>query len=757
PTGARTLYAGINGRGVFKSNDGGRNWTQILSGTTPVVAAAIGAGNGFSKTIVALAPPTLPPSPAGIQVLYVTLQGTGAAPDPVGLFISKDQGNTWTQQTATGMPTRTQGGYSFHMAVDPASPGDGINDIIYFGTVGQAKSVDSGATFSSIPVPHADTHAWAFVLRPGLSSIVYCGNDGGIDRSLDGGATWNALGGGGLQTGLFYNIDIRPDAAGSVTVGALQDNEIETTKGAPGLGWNATEGGDGWDVAYDSHIAGQVYGSSGFWSPAPCTRVHRSTDDGSTFGTEITPWTTATDTGCFLAPVTTDPSTGGILYVSGSQNLWQSLTGGGSWRILSPFPGTGNVDVAPANGNNVVIAVGSRVFLSTNALLPTVGLPAGVTFTEITRNLPGRNVARACFDPTDPTIIYAVLGGFSGIASGPSKHVFRTTVGASSWTDISPDLDLPCNALALDGTDTPTTIYVGTDFGVLRSVDIGATWYVLDDIHFPRAPVLDLIYSRGHLRAATYGRGVFQFVLPTGPAIAVDLPEGLAFGTVCKGPAFQLLKIYNVGVSDLIIFSVQRLMGSTAFSVAGTPGTPLIISPGEEIDFTIQYTPVSTGSTDTATIRISSNDPGAPFVDLAVTGTKGTGRLETAIADSGSFGNVCLGSFADELLTINNSGPCPLSITNITSSSADFKAPGVTAYPLVVSPGGSLDVMIRFQPTAFGAAFATITISSDDPASPHTIAVSGIGQQPRQVLMIADSGNFGNCCIGSFVDKPLTV
>ena len=78
---------------------------------------------------------------------------------------------------------------------------------------------------------------------------------------------------------------------------------------------------------------------------------------------------------------------------------------------------------------------------------------------------------------------------------------------------------MPFGALALDGTDTPTTIYVGTDLGVLRSVDDGATWTVLDDIHFPRAPVTDLVLSRqgGVLRAATYGRGVFEFRRPKGP------------------------------------------------------------------------------------------------------------------------------------------------------------------------------------------------------------------------------------------------
>ena len=114
PAGARILYAGISGRGVFQSTDGGANWAQILSGTTPVVAAAVGAPpNGFGKVIVSLAPLTKPvANPGGVQVVYVSLQGTGGAPDPIGVFMSTDQGNTWVQQTATGMPTNTQGGYS---------------------------------------------------------------------------------------------------------------------------------------------------------------------------------------------------------------------------------------------------------------------------------------------------------------------------------------------------------------------------------------------------------------------------------------------------------------------------------------------------------------------------------------------------------------------------------------------------------------------------------------------------------------------
>ena len=72
--------------------------------------------------------------------------GTNGAPDPVGVFLSTDQGVNWTQQAAAGMPTGTQGCYSFHMMVDPASPGNGTGDTLFFGTVQQARSTDSGSS-----------------------------------------------------------------------------------------------------------------------------------------------------------------------------------------------------------------------------------------------------------------------------------------------------------------------------------------------------------------------------------------------------------------------------------------------------------------------------------------------------------------------------------------------------------------------------------------------------------------------------------
>ena len=752
PATNRVLHAGLAGQGAFTSTDGGQTWAQVLSASTPAVAAAVGAApHGIGKVIVDIAPPATASGPAGVQILYASMAGTGGAPDPVGFFVSTDRGATWTQQSAANMPTRTQGSYSFHFAVDPASPGDGVNDIIYFGAVGQARSVDSGQNFSGLNGLHADTHSWAFVPKSGGGqSTVYSGNDGGIFVSTDG-TNFSSLNSGGLQTGLFYNIDSKPDAGADVIVGALQDNEVETTSGVTPPAWTGTNGGDGWDVVYDGGISGQLYCSSGFFSN-PCTRVFRSTDDGVNWS-EITPWGTATDAGCYLAPIATDPSSGGTVYVSGSQNLWQSQDGGNNWRIIGSFPSTGQTRVAPSQSNNVVIAPGTQVFVTTDALA------AAPTFTDITRNLPSRFVQRAAFDPNDPTVVYAVLGGFDGFGPGQQGHVFRTTLAGTAWEDISPAVNVPHGALELDGTDTPTTIYVGTDLGVLRSIDRGQTWTVLDDIHFPRAPVTDLVLAQDAriLRAATYGRGVFEFTTPQRPVIAVNLQDGLDFATVCVGSRADLtLQIFNVGVADLVITSVQRLMGSADVSVLPMPGTPLVIAPGEEVDFTVRYQPTVIGASDTATIRIESNDPTAPVVNLQATAIAGTGLLSVLIPDNGYFGEVCRGSFVDRDIVLNNAGTCDLRVLSIISSDAQFIAPEAS-FPILIAPGDSASVPVRFAPTAFGTVTATLTVVTDSATPDLTVNLTGTCPPPRLVTFLPNTGRFGRVCPCSFRDEPLTI
>ena len=202
-----------------------------------------------------------------------------------------------------------------------------------------------------------------------------------------------------------------------------------------------------------------------------------------------------------------------------------------------------------------------------------------------------------------------------------------------------------------------------------------------------------------------------------GPSIAVNLENDLSFGTVCQGPHFLSLEIFNVGKKDLVIDSVQRLMGSTSFSVLATPGTPIVIAAGEHVNFTIKYNPTVPGIAEIATIRIVSNDPDAPTVDLAATGRSGTAIMATAIANAGNFGSVCRGSFVDRMLTINNRGSCPLQIFNITSSSAEFLPPRPSHILSWLLQAIRLLFPSASSRRVSGTKAADITLVSNDPAS----------------------------------------
>ncbi len=68
----------FRGIGVEQSTNGGQNWMTILNKATPAVATKMTAGGytGFTKVVVALAPPTSPANPGGIRVLYASMVGT---------------------------------------------------------------------------------------------------------------------------------------------------------------------------------------------------------------------------------------------------------------------------------------------------------------------------------------------------------------------------------------------------------------------------------------------------------------------------------------------------------------------------------------------------------------------------------------------------------------------------------------------------------------------------------------------------------
>src|SRR6266496_5905 len=230
------------------------------------------------------------------------------------------------------------------------------------------------------------------------------------------------------------------------------------------------------------------------------------------------------------------------------------------------------------------------------------------------------------------------------------------------------------------------------------------------------------------------------------PRLATVIADAGDFGTVCLGSIKDMvLCLSNSGYSVLTVSNITSSSGE--FLVPSVLSYPLTIEAGASLLVPIRFQPASLGS-KSATITVTSDDPGGAKT-VAVSGAAKPPRLAVVIADAGSFGNACIGSHADEMLTLSNRGHCTLTTPGITSSSAEFLVSDVLSYPLTIEAGGSLQIPIRFQPTSFGSKSATITVISDDPSGPRTVPVSG--NAPSGTLAVTGStciGGVKECCLG---------
>jgi len=236
---------------------------------------------------------------------------------------------------------------------------------------------------------------------------------------------------------------------------------------------------------------------------------------------------------------------------------------------------------------------------------------------------------------------------------------------------------------------------------------------------------------------------VFKVTPGVGRVVTVIANNG-NFGRVCLGSfADEDLTIDNGGTGELLINNI--VAAPADFQSPSVLSYPIKLDVGDAIDISIRFAPLSLGP-KVGTITIFSNDPASPHV-VNVTGDAPAPRLSLVIANRGNFGKVCVGSFADEPLVLNNSGHCPVTVFAITSSFGAFLVPEVLSFPLLIASGDSLDLPIRFAPTGFGPAAGTITVTSNDPGSPHTVNVSG--DAPAGRLVVTGSLCFGGvqaCC-----------
>jgi len=127
----------------------------------------------------------------------------------------------------------------------------------------------------------------------------------------------------------------------------------------------------------------------------------------------------------------------------------------------------------------------------------------------------------------------------------------------------------------------------------------------------------------------------------------------------------------------------------------------------------------------------------------------------TANSMSVSFGSVAVGSSGLQPMTLTNSATASITISSASASGTGFSITGL-ATPMTLSVGQSIGFSASFTPSSAGNASGSISIVSDAPGSPMTIALSGTGTQ-LQWSIIPTSLNFGNVNVGSNSSQNITL
>jgi hypothetical protein len=492
---------------------------------------------------------------------------------------SNDGGVTWGSiiSGASGF-AGPQAFYNMAVAVDPNNA-----NVVYIG--GQVsgscgatalKRTTNGSSFSvSETGLHADTHA--IVVAPSNANIVYTGNDGGIYRSDNAGASWTSLNKAGFNATQFQSIALHPSDRW-FSIGGTQDNGTEWLR--PDNTWTRADFGDGGFALIDQNATDTTnvtmyhtyFNSAGsLMAVARVTSTADAHDDGWLVlgcGGDVANGINCNDSAVeFYAPIALGPGNPNTLYY-GSDRLYRSTDRGTNMSVVSQQFQSGvalsAIGISRQNDNVRIVGLNNgKVFATSNG---------STTMTDVTGPIPARYVARAVIDPNNQNTAYVTLAGF-GLAAG--QHVWKTTnlnAATPTWTAAGNGIpDVPVNGFVVDPNDS-NNLFAGTDIGVYNSTDGGANWAPYGT-GLPVVAVFDMAIQNVHrvLRISTHGRGMWEVDLNSAPPTPPAAPTALS-ATAVSSSQINLAWTDNANNEDG--FKIERCQGAgcTSFAQIATVG-----------------------------------------------------------------------------------------------------------------------------------------------------------------------------------------
>lgn len=564
PTNNQILWCATN-NGIYKTTNAGISWTQVQTGdfaqgnirlkpSDPSTVYAVSnnrfykstnEGNSFTQINTGLPANSsrllLDVTPADANYIYI-LSANGSG-DMQGIYRSTNGGTNWTKTSSNEASTgdvfeSPQAWYDLALAVSTTNA-----DEIYTGCLNVWKSTDGGVSvtkmnnWSSPSAPsytHADIHYLGF-----HGNRLFCGSDGGIYVSSNGGTNFTDLT-AGVQISQFYKIAVSKQSAANM-VGGLQDNGGHAYSGGQ---WKNYYGADGMDTAINPNNPNQYYGFIQFGGS-----MYISNNAGNgTSGSVASPGVE----GNWVTPLTANSA--GDLF-AGYNNLFKLVSGAWVQQNTTPI-GSGNIElisVDPSNDNTMYVANGSGLYKSTDL---------GVTFTNVYSA--SSAITSIEVHSSDSSIVYLTTSGVGG-------QVLKSTNGGTTFTNFSTGLpSIGKNIIVHQGRNTDNPLYLGTDLGVFYRDDSMTSWQPFD-INLPNVSVTDLEVNLedAKLVAATYGRGIWQTDIP------VQIPtDDVKFVSIqspgidinCGATITPQVEVKNTGTNAITAVTFNYTIDGTPFN-----------------------------------------------------------------------------------------------------------------------------------------------------------------------------------------------